>query len=151
MRYRYPGLIIVTLLAVLFLLGEILAGQAPQGGQGAPGQGGGGRGGGARGGGGGAGAGARGGGGGAAAAAPAGPVVRGPDGKPDFTGYWMAATKTNINTGRGGIINPDTGDTTGKIPYNPEWEAKAADAAKYHMFDEPYAHCLPAGVPTNFG
>ena len=39
----------------------------------------------------------------------------------------------------------------GKIPYNPEWEAKAADTTKNHMFDEPYAHCLLAGVPTNFG
>jgi len=82
---------------------------------------------------------------------PAGPVVRGPDGKPDFTGYWISATKTNINNGRGGIINPDTGAADGKIPYNAEWEAKAADTTKNHMFDEPYAHCLPSGVPTNFG
>jgi len=53
--------------------------------------------------------------------------------------------------GRGGIINPDTGAADGKIPYNAEWEAKAADTTKNHMYDEPYAHCLPAGVPTNFG
>jgi hypothetical protein len=127
------------------MLGEILAGQAPQGGPGgpggapagAPGQGGG--------------RGGRGGAGGGAPAAPAGPVVRTADGHPDFTGYWMSATKTNINTGRGGILNPDTGAADGKIPYKPEWEAKAADTAKNHMFDEPYAHCLPAGVPTNFG
>src|SRR5437867_11427013 len=135
MRNRYKALTIVLGLAMVLMLAQGLVGQAPaQGGGAAPGQGPGGRGG-------------RGG----TPAAPAGPVVRTPDGKPDFTGYWMATTKTNINSGRGGIINPDTGDTTGKIPYNPEWEAKAADAAKYHMFDEPYAHCLPAGVPTNFG
>jgi hypothetical protein len=142
------------------MLGEILAGQAPQGGPGgpggapagAPGQGGG------RGGrGGGPGGGGRGGAGGGAPAAPAGPVVRTADGHPDFTGYWTSATKTNINQGRGGILNPDKKNddgsfaTDGRIPYNPEWEAKAADTAKNHMFDEPYAHCLPAGVPTNFG
>ena len=63
----------------------------------------------------------------------------------------MAPTRTNINNGRGGILNPETGAADGKIPYKPEWEAKSADAAKNHMFDEPYAHCLPSGVPTNFG
>ena len=30
--------------------------------------------------------------------------------------------------------------TDGKIPYNPEWEAKAADTAKNRMYDEPYTH-----------
>src|SRR6476660_9116509 len=145
MRNRYLGLSIVTMLAVLFALAQIMAGQEPPAGQGAPG---------AQGGRGGAG---RGGAGGGAPAAPAGPVVRTPDGKPDFTGYWMAATKTNINNGRGGILNPDkknddgTFATDGKIPYNAEWEAKAADELKNHMFNEPYTHCLPAGVPTNFG
>jgi hypothetical protein len=69
----------------------------------------------------------------------------------------MAATKTNINNGRGGILNPEkknedgTFATDGKIPYNAEWEAKSADTAKNRMYDEPYTHCLPAGVPTNFG
>jgi len=123
MRNTSRILTILTGLAVVLALGQILIGQAP-------GQ----RGGGARGGG-----------------APAGPIVRGPDGKPDFTGYWISATKTNINNGRGGIINPDTGAADGKIPYNAEWEARAADATKNHMYDEPYAHCLPSGVPTNFG
>ena len=93
MKNRYKALTIVAGLAVVLMLGQILVGQAPaQGGGaapgGAPGQGapgGGGRGGGGRGGG--------------APAAPAGPVVRTPDGKPDLTGYWMAATKTNINQG----------------------------------------------------
>src|SRR5439155_15828153 len=44
-----------------------------------------------------------------------------------------------------------TGTTDGKVPYNAEWEARAADTTKNHMYDEPYAHCLPSGVPTNFG
>jgi hypothetical protein len=140
MRHRYQALTIVLGLAVVLMLAQVLIGQAPaQGGGGAPGQG--------------PGGGERGGRGGGAPAAPAGPVVRTPDGKPDFTGYWMAATKTNINSGQPnmGIINPETGMPGGKIPYNAEWQAKAEDTAKNHMFDEPYTHCLPAGVPTNFG
>jgi hypothetical protein len=146
MRHRYQALTIVLGLAVVLMLAQVLIGQEPA-------QGGGGAGGGAPGqapGGGGPGRGGRGGG---APAAPAGPVVRTPDGKPDFTGYWTAATKTNINSGQPnmGIINPETGMPGGKIPYNAEWEAKAADEAKNHMFNEPYTHCLPAGVPTNFG
>ena len=155
MRNRYLGLATVLALALGMMLGQVLIGQAPQGGPpaaggppaGAPGGAGGGAPGAAGGGRGGAGGGQRGGG---APAAPAGPVVRGPDGKPDFTGYYMAATTTNINSGRGTILD-DAGAKTGKIPYNAEWEAKSADTAKNHMFDEPYAHCLPAGVPTNFG
>src|SRR5262252_2148129 len=140
MKNSYRLLTIVLGLAVVLILGQVLFGQAPApGGGAAPGQGPGGGGFG------------RGGGRGGAPAAPAGPVVRTPDGKPDMTGYWMSATKTNINNGRGGIINPETGAADGKIPYNAEWEAKAADTTKNHMFDEPYAHCLPAGVPTNFG
>src|SRR5882672_1961228 len=137
MRNSYRVLTIVIGLAAILALGQILIGQAPaQGGAPAPGQAPGGRGGGGRGG--------RG-----ADAPPAGPVVRGPDNKPDFTGYWMAATKTNINNGRGGILNPEkknedgTLAADGKIPYNAEWEAKAADTNKNHMFDEPYTHCLP--------
>jgi hypothetical protein len=146
MRIRYIGLIFVVSIALLGLVAvQSIGAQAPApaagaGGQGAPagapGAGGGGRGGGGR--------------GGAAAAPDTTPVVRGADGKPDMTGYWMAATTTNINQGRGVILD-DAGGKTGKIPYNAEWEAKSADTAKNHMFDEPYAHCLPAGVPTNFG
>ena len=151
MRNRYLGFAFVVVgLAAAVMLAQILVAQAPApAGQGAgagaaPGQAPGGRGGGAPGG--------RGGGGrGGAPAVPAGPVVRTADGRPDFTGYWNAATKTNINNGRGGIINPDTGATDGKIPYNAEWEAKSANENKNHMYNEPYTHCLPAGVPTNFG
>src|SRR5579883_909898 len=141
MKNKLQGLTIAVGLAAVVMLGQVLAGQAPApaaGGGQAPGAGGG------------RGAG-RGSGRGSAAAAPAGPIVRGKDGKPDMTGYWISATKTNINNGRGGIINPETGAADGKIPYNAEWEAKAADETKNHMFNEPYAHCLPAGVPTNFG
>jgi hypothetical protein len=148
-RNKYATLTIVVGLAAAVMLAQILVGQAPPQGQGgaaagAPGQAPGG----APGGGGRGGAGGRGGG---APAVPAGPVVRTADGKPDFTGYWQSATKTNINSGRGGILNPETGAADGKIPYNPEWEAKAANETKNHMFNEPYTHCLPAGVPTNFG
>src|SRR5215471_12079703 len=142
MKNTHRGLTIVLGLAVVLILGQVLLGQAPaQGGGAAPGQGPGG---------------GRGGRGGGAPAAPAGPVVRTPDGKPDFTGYWMATTKTNLQT-QGRIVNPDkknedgTFATDGKIPYNAEWEAKAADTAKNRMYDEPYTHCLLAGVPTNFG
>ena len=78
-------------------------------------------------------------------------MIKNAAGVPDFTGYWTSATKTNINSGRGGIINPETGAADGKIPYNAEWQAKSEDTTKNHMFDEPYAHCLLAGVPTNFG
>src|SRR5215471_6097014 len=139
MKKTYRGLTIVLGLAAVLILGQVLIGQAPAQGGGAPGQG---PGGGGRGGG--------------APAAPAGPVVRTPDGKPEFTGYWMATTKTNLQT-QGRIINPDkknedgTFATDGKIPYNAEWDAKAADTAKNRMYDEPYTHCLLAGVPTNFG
>src|SRR5215831_4897572 len=147
MRHSYQALAIVIGLAAVLMLAQVLAGQAPaQGGGGAPGQGPGGA----------VGAGRGGGGRGGAPAAPAGPVVRTPDGKPDFTGYWMATTKTNLQT-QGRIVNPDkknedgTFATDGKIPYNAEWEAKAADTAKNRMYDEPYTHCLLAGVPTNFG
>lgn len=142
MKHKYQALTIVMGLAVVLLLAQILVGQAPgqpggAGGQGGPGGGQGGR-------------------GGGAPAAPAGPVVRTTDGKPDFTGYWMSTTKTNINT-QGRILNPDkknedgTFATDGKVPYNAEWAAKAEDEAKNHMYNEPYTHCLPAGVPTNFG
>src|SRR4030095_8840914 len=93
MKETYRGLTIVLGLAVVVILGQVLMGQAPvQGGGAAPGQGSVGAG--------------RGGRGGGAPAAPAGPVVRTPDGKPDFTGYWIAATQTNINHRRRGILQP---------------------------------------------
>src|SRR4029434_5467130 len=143
MKETYRGLTIVLGLAVVVILGQVLMGQAPvQGGGAAPGQGSVGAG--------------RGGRGGGAPAAPAGPVVRTPDGKPDFTGYWMATTKTNLQT-QGRIINPDKKNEDGtfptdvKTPYNEEGKAKSADTAKNRMYDEPYTHCLLAGVPTNFG
>jgi hypothetical protein len=145
-------------LAAAVMLAQMLVAQAPAAGQGgaaaggqAPGGAPGGRGG-AGGGRGGAGGGAGGGGQrGGAAAAPAGPVVKTADGRPDFTGYWTAATRTNINSGRGGILNPDTGAADGRIPYNAEWQARSENENKNHLYNEPYTHCLPAGVPTNFG
>lgn len=158
MKTKYAAITLVVALAAVVVLAQLLVAQAPapagQGGA-APGQAPGGRGGGAPGaGGGGRGGGAPGAGGGrggGAPAAPAGPVTRTADGRPDFTGYWTSATKTNINSGRGGILNPDTGAADGKIPYNAEWQAKADNETKNHMYNEPYTHCLPAGVPTNFG
>ena len=39
----------------------------------------------------------------------------------------------------------------GKIPYKPDWEERATNENKNHLYNEPYTHCLPAGVPTNFG
>jgi len=145
MRNKFQVVAIALGIAMALMLAQILVGQAPApGGGAAPGQGAGAPGGGGRGGGGG-------GRGGGAPAAPAGPVLRTADNKPDMTGYWMSATKTDINNGRGGIINPETNDATGKIPYKPDWDAKAVEEKKSHMFNEPYTHCLPAGVPTNFG
>src|SRR5438046_782718 len=88
MKNTYRVLTLVIGLVAVLALGQILIGQAPAqapgGGAppaGTPGQGPG-RGGGA--------------GRGGAPAVPAGPIVRSPDGKPDMTGYWMSATKTNI-------------------------------------------------------
>lgn len=129
----------VTAFALSLALAQMLTAQAPaaapQGG--APGAGG-------RGGGQG-----RGGGGGAPAApaAPAGPVVRGPDGKPNLTGFWNSSTRTNIEGARGGIVEP----AGNLIPYKPEWRAKAEEMRARGMFNEPEAHCLPGGVPRNFG
>src|SRR5262245_31879397 len=100
MSKRNLGMAIILCVA----LAMIVAAQAPQGGPPAAGAGQGGAGGG-RGGAGAGGGGGRGGGGGGAPAAPAGPIVRGPDGKPDMTGYWMATTTTNINQGRGVILD----------------------------------------------
>lgn len=155
MRNRHVGRVvwmIVMSLALGVIVAQCFVAQGPPQG-GAPGGPGGGAPGGAPGGRGGpvggAGGGQRGGG---APAAPAGPIPRTADGKPDMTGYYTSTTTTNINTmGARGVILDEAGAKGGKIPYNPEWEAKAADTAKNHMFDEPYAHCLPAGVPTNFG
>jgi len=145
MRKRFLGLAIVVCVTFGLIAVQSFLAQAPQGpapGGGAPG--------GAPGGGGRGGAGGGGGQRGGAPAAPAGPIVRGPDGKPDFTGYYMARTKTDINNGQGGIAD-DAGGVTGRIPYNTEWAAIMAETRKSRMYDEPYAHCLPAGVPTNFG
>ena len=159
MKNKYAAFaVVVVAIAVGVMLAQVLVAQAPPAGQGAAagggrgqGPGGGAPGGGRGGPGGPGGGGGRGGAGGGAPAAPAGPVIRTPDGKPSFTGYWNSATKTNINSGRGGILNPDTGATDGKIPYKPDWEARAAEETKSHLYNEPYTHCLPAGVPTNFG
>jgi hypothetical protein len=143
MTTKYSALALVTAVAAAVMLAQSLVAQAPApAAQGAPGAAPGGAG---RGGGGGR--------GGGAPAAPAGPVVRTADGRPDFTGYWNFPTRTNINSGAAnmGIVNPETGMPGAKIPYKPEWEAKSVNENKNHLYNEPYTHCLPAGVPTNFG
>jgi hypothetical protein len=151
MRKQFLGVAIVLCVTFGLIAAQSFLAQAPQGGAPAAGQAPAGAPAGAPGAGGGrGGAGAGGGRGGGAPAAPAGPIVRGPDGKPDFTGYYMAATRTDINNGRGGIAD-DAGGVTGRIPYNEAWAAIMAETRKSRMYDEPYAHCLPAGVPTNFG
>jgi hypothetical protein len=129
------SLAVVTITTALLLTISSAAGQAP----GAPAQGRGGAG---------AAAGARG------AAPPAGPFTRTPEGKPDLNGYWGGCCNLglqDLETQRGVIVEP----TNAKIPYNPEYAAKAKDLRANHMFDEPGLHCNLEGVPfqmyTQFG
>jgi hypothetical protein len=70
-----------------------------------------------------------------------------PDGKPNFTGFWTSSTRTNLPTARGAIVEP----AGVGIPYKPEWAEKSRQMRATGMFNEPEAHCLPGGVPRNFG
>lgn len=90
-------------------------------------------------------------------------VPRTPDGKPDFQGYWanqeMAApwdiephpTSFGVVGGPGDIIDPPDR----KIPYTEAALAKRNDIIENHPYDDPQAHCAPAGIPrqnyTPFG
>jgi hypothetical protein len=143
MMKKLIGLAGVTAFALTLVVAQMAA-QAPAAAQ----QGGGvftppeGQGGGGRGGAGGG----QGRGGGGAPAAPAGPIVRGEDGKPNLTGFWNSGLRTNIEA-RGSIVEPEGG----VVPYKPDWKVRADEMRAKGMFNEPEAHCLPGGVPRNFG
>ncbi len=92
--------------------------------------------------------------------APSAPVAanihRKPDGKPDFTGYFVPdAGGANFGLerhadngltppGRGVIIDPPDG----KLPTQPWTVQEKADRNRPERgYDDPTAHCFPAGVP----
>ena len=65
---------------------------------------------------------------------------------PDMSGYWLGSFFVglqNIETAKGVIVDP----ADLKIPYRPEWRAKATDIRTNRMFDEPELHCFMSGVP----
>src|SRR5262252_2164238 len=74
-------------------------------------------------------------------------IRRMPDGKPDLTGYYNAETFGANVLGLGGVLidPPDK-----KLPYQ-EWaEAEKNDRGMPHRgYDDPTAHCFPAGVPRS--
>src|SRR5215472_10859432 len=74
-------------------------------------------------------------------------IRRLPDGKPDLTGYYNAETSGANVLGLGGILidPPDK-----KLPYQ-EWaEAEKNDRGMPHRgYDDPTAHCFPAGIPRS--
>jgi hypothetical protein len=90
-------------------------------------------------------------------------VPRTPDGKPDFQGYWANAetaapwdiephpTTFGIVGGPGDVVDPPDR----KIPYTAAALAKRKDIIDNHPYDDPQAHCAPAGIPrqnyTPFG
>jgi hypothetical protein len=66
--------------------------------------------------------------------------------RPDFSGYWLGSYFVglqNIETAKGVIVEP----ADGRIPYRPEFAAKAKDIRSNRMFDEPELHCFLSGVP----
>jgi hypothetical protein len=89
---------------------------------------------------------------------PAGPIRRGPDGKPDLTGFYQSdAGGANYGLerhdrdfltpgGRGVVIDPPDG----KLPYQPWARAERVDRERpYRGYDDPTAHCFVAGVPRS--
>jgi len=90
-------------------------------------------------------------------------AARTPDGHPDFQGYWAnqeTAAPWDIEPhpatfgvvgGPGDIIDPPDH----KIPYTAAALAKRNDIIENHPYDDPQAHCAPAGIPrqnyTPFG
>ena len=81
------------------------------------------------------------------------PIRRMPDGKPDFTGYYNADTfGANVagldRQGTRGLI---TDPPDGKLPYQDWARAEKNDRGMPHRgYDDPTAHCFPAGVPRSF-
>jgi hypothetical protein len=88
-----------------------------------------------------------------------GAIRRMPDGKPDLTGYYNADT-FGVNVlgldrqdapgggqgARGLIVDPPDG----KLPYQPWARAERVDRSLPHRgYDDPTAHCFPAGVPRS--
>jgi hypothetical protein len=88
---------------------------------------------------------------------------RTPDGKPDFQGFWAnqeMGAPWNIEPQPAAFGVPATpGDIVDtpdrKIPYTPAALDKRDDIITNHPYDDPQAHCAPAGVPrqnyTPFG
>jgi len=90
-------------------------------------------------------------------AAKPGPIRRMPDGKPDLTGYYNGDTfganvlglervegPNGAVTVRGLVIDPPNG----KLPYQDWARAERNDRAMPHRgYDDPTAHCFPAGPP----
>ncbi|MBV8845931.1 MAG: hypothetical protein JO307_24235 [Bryobacterales bacterium] len=91
-----------------------------------------------------------------AAAAAAANVVRKPDGKPDFQGLWetnAGGANQGLEARRGGngaatrgIVDPPDG----KLPMQP-WAVKevASRNLTERGYDDPTAHCFPAGIPRS--
>ena len=84
---------------------------------------------------------------GAQAAPKSSAIRRMPDGKPDLTGYYNAETFGANVLGLGAVlIDP----LDKKLPYQ-EWaQAEKNDRGMPHRgYDDPTAHCFPAGVPRS--
>ena len=130
-RYRALMMAMAALVAAVFVSDILNAGQVapPPGPQGAGAAG-------ARGG-------AR---GNAPPAPPAGPMARTPDGKPDMSGYWVGNFFTGMQQIQSKNILVDPPDS--RIPYQPEFAAKAKDTATNRMYEEPELHCFLSGVPN---
>jgi hypothetical protein len=74
-------------------------------------------------------------------------IRRMPDGKPDLTGYYNADTfGANLGLERKGGLIVDPPD--GTLPYQ-EWaRTEKTDRGMPHRgYDDPTAHCFPAGIP----
>jgi hypothetical protein len=65
---------------------------------------------------------------------------------PDLSGYWLGSFFVglqNIETAKGVIVDPPDG----RIPYRPEFAARAKEIRSSRMYDEPELHCFLSGVP----
>src|SRR5215467_8417397 len=74
-------------------------------------------------------------------------IRRMPDDKPDLTGYYNAETAdANVLGLEEVLIDP----SDKKLPYQ-EWAKteKNDRAMPHHGYDDPTAHCFPAGIPQS--